>query len=208
MAHLVQGRYLWTGACEAEATQAIGAGGQALWKETLGVGLLSLDERKYWGAVFQYLQGCHQESRASLLTVVCGREWETTGTCWNKRCSRQILREFFQLRRQWYMGAGCPERLCGLYPWGFLRPKWIIPWATRSGSSEDHGLNRILSKTSNILSNLNFHTVLQTVVCMCLSLIDTASRCPTTQNFLGGTSASLLRLIHVPRLKQNVVSVW
>lgn len=38
-------------------------------------------------------------------------------------------------------------------------------------------------ETSNILSNLHFHTILQMVVCLCLSLTDTGSRCSTTQNF-------------------------
>lgn len=62
-------------------------------------------------------------------------------------------------------------------------------------------------ETSNILSNLNFHVMLQTVVCLCLSLTDTGSRCSRTQN-LGETSTSLLRLTHVSQLRQNVVSVW
>lgn len=164
----------------AETTKVVGAGGQDLRGEGEGGGLAQPAEGEALGG---------PNSNLPVLTRRSSGKWSQThhsGVWQRMRDNRHVLKWEVQTgykqnllppkdNHTWEQVA---QRSCRLHPWRFLKPDWIMPWATWSGLTDDPGLNRTRGWTRDlhILSNLICSMILWTVVCLCLSIRDARSR--------------------------------
>lgn len=136
----------------AEATKVVGAGGQALWGEGEGGELAQPAEGEALGG---------PNSSLPVLTRRSSGKWSQThhsGVWQRMRDNRHVLKWEVQTgykqnllphkdNHTWEQVA---QRSCRLHPWRFLKPDWIMPWATWSGLTDDPGLSRTRGWTRDL----------------------------------------------------------
>lgn len=131
------------------------------WGEAEGTGLAQPDKSRFRGPWQEPPVPTRKSSRQQSQTLHSGAQREDNNRNANKRGSGWVQGKCSSPSSQSSMGAGCPERLDSLHPWGFSQTGCVKLQRTAFGLISDHAWSRRLAKCPpEVHSNLTYTTIL------------------------------------------------